>query len=108
MYRDGGTISMRCRIGGPIWDFYFNKIKQSNAMGSEVEICLDGRFGKCPSIWIGYPGKEESILIEDKDLIKHIISKVEDYKRTSNYRMDYFINYEQSVRDWKIKNIIND
>ena len=101
MYRDGGTISMICRIGPA--DPYFDKIKQS-----EIEICLDGRFGKCPSIWIGYPDSEGSILIEDKDFIKHIISEVEYYKRLSNYRMDSFINYEQIVRDWKIKNVIDE
>ena len=120
-YRDGGTISVICRIGGPIWQFYFDILNKTNMMGDEVEICIDGRFDKCPTVWIGYPQKEGSILIEDGEVIKHIISKIEDHKRKflpmqktkefskriENHRMDCFINYEQNLRDWKIKNIIN-
>jgi hypothetical protein len=101
-YRDGGTVSMNCRIGGPIWDKYIK-----TETGKEVEICIDGRFGKYPTIWIGYPEKKESILIEDSEIIKHIISRVEDYKRITNHKMDSFIDFEENVRDWKIKNIIN-
>ena len=106
-YRDGGTISVICRIGGPIWKFYFDILNKTNMMGDEVEICIDGRFDKCPTIWIGYPEKECSILIEDGEVIKHIISKIEEHRKRENYRMDCFINYEQNLRDWKIKNIIN-
>ncbi len=107
-YRDGGTISMKCRIGSPIFDFYFKKIGIDRISGAEVEICIDGRFEKCPTIWIGYPGKEHSVLIEDDEVIKYIISKVEDYKKHICYKTDVFINFEQNVRDWKIKNIIDE
>jgi len=107
-YRDGGTVSMNCRIYGPIWDKY---IKSENGITrseyKDVEICIDGRFGKCPTMWIGYPEKEESILIEDSEIIKHIISKVEDYKRITNHKMNSFINYKENLRDWKINETIN-
>ena len=53
-YRDGGTVSMKCRIGGPVWKFYFESIGKNfpaaDILGErarpEVEICMDGRFGK--------------------------------------------------------------
>jgi hypothetical protein len=106
-YKDGGTISVKCRIGGPIWKFYFDILNKSIMMGDEVDICIDGRFGKCPLIWIGYPDSDGSILIEDNDVIRHIISKIEEHKRIENHRMDCFLNYDKNLRDWKIKNIIN-
>ena len=112
-YRDGGTISVKCRIGGPIWKFYFDFIfnsklsfSEKKMTGDEVDICIDGRFGKCPTIWIGYPDSDGSILIEDNDVIRHIISKIEEHKRIENHRMDCFLYYNQNVRDWKIKNIL--
>ena len=39
-------------------------------------------------------------------LIKNFNS-YRDHRRRDNYRMDCFINYEENLRDWKIKNIIN-
>ena len=34
----------------------------------EIEICLDGRMGKEPKIWLGYPNQDGSQLIEEKEL----------------------------------------
>jgi len=114
-YRDGGTVAMKCRIGGSIWQFYFESIGKHNLLGDEVEICIDGRFGKKPTIWLGYPGKEEhlgrsshgSFIIEDEKIIDMIIEKVKEHKRITNHKMDSFINYKENVRDWKINETIN-
>jgi hypothetical protein len=114
-YRDGGTIEMKCRIGGPIWQFYFESIGKHNLLGDEVEICIDGRFGKKPTIWLGYPDKKEhlgrtsqdSFIIEDEKIIDMIIEKVKEHKRLINHNMDRFINYKEDLRDWKINETIN-
>ena len=102
-YRDGGTISLKCNIGGPQWSKY---LSDHHLNSDEHEICLDGRMGKEPKIWIGYPGSDGSKLIEEKELIDDIISKVESFKKTQNHRMDQFIDFDANVRDWKIKNIL--
>ncbi len=114
-YRDGGTVSMKCRIGGPIWKFYFDSIGKHNLLGDEVEICIDGRIGKKPTLWLGYPDKEEhlgrasqgSFIIEDESIIDMIIEKVKEHKRLTNHKMDSFINYKENLRDWKINETIN-
>lgn len=102
-YRDGGTITLKCNIGGTQWSKYLSEYHFNN---DEHEICLDGRIGKEPKIWLGYPGKDGSQLIEEKELIDDIISKVESFKKTQNHRMDQFIDFDANVRDWKIKNIL--
>ena len=101
-YRDGGTISLRCNIGGPQWSKY---LSDHHLNSDEIEICLDGRMGKEPKIWLGYPNQDGSQLIEEKELIDDIISKVESFKKNQNHRMDQFIDFDANVRDWKIKNI---
>jgi hypothetical protein len=112
-YRDGGTISMRCNIGGVRWSKYLAEYHLNT--NDEYEICLDGRLGKEPKIWLGYPEstqeggfKHESQIIDDKELISYIIDRIESYKKTQNYRMDQFINFEVNLRDWKIKNITDE
>ena len=102
-YRDGGTISLRCNIGGPQWSKYQS---DHHLNSDEIEICLDGRMGKEPKIWLGYPNQDGSQLIEEKELIDDIISKVESFKKNQNHRMDQFIDFDANVRDWKIKNIL--
>ncbi len=114
-YRDGGTVVMKCRIGGPIWKFYFDSIGKHNLLGDEVEICIDGRIGKKPTLWLGYPDKEDqlgrssqgSFIIEDESIIDMIIEKVKEHKRLTNHKMDSFINYKENLRDWKIDETIN-
>ena len=56
-YRDGGTISLRCNIGGPQWSKY---LSDHHLNSDEIEICLDDRMYKEPKIWLGYPGKDGS------------------------------------------------
>lgn len=102
-YTDGGTIALKCNIGGTQWSKY---LSDHHLNSVEYEICIDGRFNKEPKIWLGYPGSEDSQLIEEKELIDDIIKKIESFKTTQNYRMDQFINFEANVRDWKIKNIL--
>jgi hypothetical protein len=102
-YRDGGTITLKCNIGGTQWSKY---LSDHHLNSDEHEICLDGRMGKEPKIWLGYPNQDGSQLIEEKELIDDIISKVESFKNTQNYKMDQFINFDANVRDWKIKNIL--
>ena len=102
-YRDGGTISLKCNIGGSQWSKYLSDHHLNN---DEYEICLDGRNGKEPKIWLGYPDSDGSQLIEEKELIDDIIKKIESFKNVQNHRMDQFINFEANVRDWKIKNIL--
>lgn len=102
-YRDGGTIALKCNLGGSQWSKY---LSDHHLNSDEHQICLDGRIGKEPKIWLGYPGEDGSQLIEEKELIDDIISKVESFKITQNYKMDQFINFEANVRDWKIKNIL--
>lgn len=102
-YRDGGTISLRCNIGGPQWSKY---LSEHHLNSDEHEICLDGRMYKEPKIWLGYPGSDGSKLIEEKELIDDIINKVESFKNVQNHRMNKFIDFKENVRDWKIKNIL--
>ena len=102
-YRDGGTISLKCNIGGPQWSKY---LSDHHLNSDEHEICLDDRMGKEPKIWLGYPNQYGSQLIEEKELIDDIISKVESFKKNQNHRMDQFIDFYANVRDWKIKNIL--
>lgn len=105
LYRDGGTISFRCNIAGHQWSKYLPEVHTTS---DEMTICLDGRFGKEPKIWFGYPDEPGSKIIEERELIDHILQKVQSFKETQNYRIDKFLNYDSSVRDWKIKNILDD
>ena len=102
-YRDGGTISLRCNLGGPQWSKY---LSDHHLNSDEIEICLDGRKYKEPKIWLGYPGSDGSQLIEEKELIDDIINKIESFKNIQNHRMNSFIDFYENVRDWKIKNIL--
>ena len=102
-YRDGGTISLRCNLGGSQWSKY---LSDHHLNTDEIEICLDGRMSKEPKIWLGYPGSDGSQLIEEKELIDDIINKIESFKNIQNHRMNSFIDFYENVRDWKIKNIL--
>ena len=104
IYRDGGTISLTCNIGGPKWSKYINDHHLSE---DRYEICIDRRVAKSPQIWLGYPEAEGSSKIEDDSLVDYIIEKVKSYKQVQNTRMDFFLNYKQNITDWKIKNIIS-
>lgn len=104
MYRDGGTISVKCNIGGPQWSKYLH---DHHMPSDEMLICLDGRSGKEPKIWLGYPDSDGSQVIVEKELIDDLLKKIESFKQTQNWRIDQFLNFEASVRDWKIKNILD-
>ena len=101
-YRDGGTIAVRCQMAVS-WKEVEWLEKRHNG---EIAICLDGRFGKVPKFWFGYPESLGSELIEDQDIIDYIIKKVDEYKTRQNNKLDQFINYTENIRDWKIKNIL--
>lgn len=66
-FRDGGTTEFTFR------HFFIND-------GEHFTIMQDFRIGtKTPfSIWVGYPGKEDSFEIVDEDVIKKIIDGVEE------------------------------
>ena len=101
-HRDG-IIFLECTLDRAQWSKYLSDHHLNSVV---YEICLDGRLNKEPKIWLGYPDSEDSQLIEEKELIDDIISKIESFKKTQNYRMDQFINFEANARDWKIKNIL--
>ena len=101
-YRDGGTISIKCMMAVAWIEVTYLEMRRNK----EIQICIDGRFGKEPQLWFGYPGKEDSELIEDQSIIDYIIKKVDEYKTRQNHKLDSFINYRENIRDWKIKNIL--
>ena len=101
-YRDGGTISIKCMMAVAWKEVTYLEMRRNK----EIQICIDGRFGKEPLLWFGYPGKEDSELIEDKTIIDYIIKKVDEYKTRQNNKLEQFINYAENIRDWKIKNIL--
>ena len=101
-YRDGGTISIKCMVAISWREVNYLEMHRNK----EIQICIDGRFGKEPQLWFGYPGKEDSELIEDQSIIDYIIKKVDEYKTRQNHKLDSFINYRENIRDWKIKNIL--
>ena len=80
-YRDGGTISIKGHFN-PRININYN------------EICLDKRMGGKGDgkLWFGYPESEDSILIDDPELIKLIKEKVEEYKKYTNYRLDEILD----------------
>lgn len=102
MYRDGGTISMKC-VMAISWTRVPYLEERRN---QEIELCIDGRLGRTPEFWLGYPGKEDSVPIQDPTIIDYIIKKAGEYKARQNQRLDQFINFRENVRDWKIKNIL--
>ena len=105
-YRDGGTISIKCIMAVSWKEVTYLEMHRNK----EIQICIDGRFGKEPLFWFGYPDKNEqneiSVLIEDQDIIDYIIKKVDEYKARQNHKLDRIINYRENIRDWKIKNIL--
>lgn len=107
-YRDGGTISMKCNISFTHNSLRDKYLSDHHLSSDEMEICLDGRFGKEPKIWLGYPGDEDSKIIDDRALIEDILKKIESYKQNQNYKIDQFLDYDSKVRDWKIKNVLDD
>ena len=101
-YRDGGTTSIKCQMAIS-WrevNYLESRINQ------EIYISIDGRLGKEPKLWFGYPDLEGSEPIEDQTIIDYIIKKVDEYKTRQNHKLDSFINYRENIRDWKIKNIL--
>ena len=101
-YRDGGTIAIKCVMSVSWKEVTYLEIRRNQ----EIQISIDGRFGKEPQLWFGYPGKEDSELIEDQSIIDYIIKKVDEYKTRQNNKLDQFIKYKENIRDWKIKNIL--
>ena len=101
-YRDGGTIAIKCVMAVSWKEVTYLEMRRNQ----EIQISIDGRFGKEPQLWFGYPGKEDSELIEDQSIIDYIIKKVDEYKIRQNNKLDQFINYTENIRDWKIKNIL--
>ena len=101
-YRDGGTIGIKCMMAVSWKEVRWLEIRHNR----EIEICLDGRFGREPKFWFGYPGANGSEPIEDDTIVDYIIKKVDEYKTRQNYKLDSFINYKENIRDWKIKNIL--
>lgn len=101
-YRDGGTISIKCMMAVSWKEVAYLEVRRNQ----EIQISIDGRFGKEPRLWFGYPGREDSELIEDQSIIDYIIKKVDEYKTRQNHRLDQFINYRENIRDRKIKNIL--
>jgi hypothetical protein len=101
-YRDGGTIAIKCVMAVSWKEVTYLEMRRNQ----EIQISIDGRFGKEPQLWFGYPGKEDSELIEDQSIIDYIIKKVDEYKTRQNHKLDSFINYRENIRDWKIKNIL--
>ena len=101
-YRDGGTIAIKCVMAVSWKEVTYLEMRRNQ----EIQISIDGRFGKEPQLWFGYPGKEDSELIKDQSIIDYIIKKVDKYKTRQNNKLDQFINYTENIRDWKIKNIL--
>ena len=101
-YRDGGTIAIKCVMAVSWKEVTYLEMRRNQ----EIQISIDGRFGKEPQLWFGYPGKEDSELIEDQSIIDYIIKKVDEYKTRQNNKLDQFIKYKENIRDWKIKNIL--
>ena len=101
-YRDGGTIALKCcmtvRWKRVVW--------LEDRVGDIIEVCIDGRSGKEPKFWFGYPDSEESEIIEDQSIIDYIVDKVAEYKKLQNYRLNGFIHHKENLRDWKINNIL--
>ena len=101
-YRDGGTISIKCMVAISWREVNYLEMHRNQ----EIQISIDGRLGKEPQLWFGYPDREGSELIEDQTIIDYIIKKVDEYKTRQNHKLDSFINYRENIRDWKIKNIL--
>lgn len=82
-YRDGGTISVKC----------FGYLGQ-NEKSQELQICLDKRAGADPTgkLWIGYPGKADSVEITDEETISHIIEELREYKERQQFYIDEVID----------------
>ena len=111
-YKDGGTISIFCTMAVGWKEVPYLEMR----INQEIEICIDGRLGKEPLLWFGYPDRcasvykgqrsEISEIIEDQSIIDYIIKKVDEYKARQNHKLDSFICYRENIRDWKIKNIL--
>jgi hypothetical protein len=103
-YRDGGTIAIKC-----VMSVRWKEVKWlEDRQGEVIEVCIDDRFGKEPKFWFGYPGKEDSEIIEDETIIDYVIGKIEEHKKYQDYKLNKIINFKQELRDWKINNILNE
>ena len=103
-YRDGGTIGIKC-----VMSVRWKEVKWlEDRQGEVIEICIDGRFDKEPKFWFGYPESESSEIIEDETIIDYITSKVQEYKKYQDYKLNYVINFKQELRDWKINNLLDE
>ena len=103
-YRDGGTIAIKC-----VMSVRWKEVKWlEDRQGEVIEVCIDGRFGKEPKFWFGYPGKEDSEIIEDETIIDYVIGKIEEHKKYQDYKLNKIINFKQELRDWKINNLLNE
>ena len=102
-YRDGGTIAIKC-----VMSVRWKEVKWLEDRQGELEICIDGRFGKEPKFWFEYPESEDSEIIEDETIIDYITSKVQEYKKYQDYKLNYVINFKQELRDWKLNNLLDE
>lgn len=101
-YRDGGTIGIKCLMAVSWKEVRWLEDRRNR----EIEICLDGRLGKEPKFWFGYPDADGSEPIEDETIVDYIIKKMAEYKERQAYKLDQIIGFREAVRDWKIKNIL--
>jgi hypothetical protein len=101
-YRDGGTIGIKCLMAVSWKEVRWLEDRHNR----EIEICLDGRFGREPKFWFGYPDADGSEPIEDETIVDYIIKKMAEYKERQAYKLDQIIGFREAVRDWKIKNIL--
>jgi hypothetical protein len=41
-------------------------------------------------------------------IIDYIVSKVEEYKKYQDYKLNKVINFKQELRDWRINNLLDE
>ncbi len=102
-YRDGGTIAIKCVMSVRWKSVAWLEERQ----GQEIEICIDGRFGKMPEFWFGYPESDGSERIDD-EVVDYIIEKVEEWKKYQDYKLDKVINYRRHLRERKIDDLLDE
>lgn len=81
-YRDGGTISIKCHFG------FTSKDGKIDIPTHETEICIDNRINSAEIgfVWLGYPHREGSELIDNEEMLEHILFKVKNhFKWQSQY-----------------------
>ncbi len=82
MYKDGGTIGIKC----------FGYVNPRNIQ--EFELCFDRRIGSPTkgSLWIGYPGKQDSVEILDKETIAYVVEQLKKFRDNQNNMIDTVVS----------------